>query len=118
MAGSQIPLILIPRFTTFAGPEIYRGLPLDVTAFSRLTLTIWSGFQPGTSPVVTMWLQGSFDRQKWDDITSPPWAVAPGAEIDVANDLTAPWVRYVLSVAGAGSMLTCWAQGFAILRER
>lgn len=118
MAGLQVPIILIPRFSTFVGPEIYRGLALDVTAFSRLTLTAWSGFQPGASPTVTMTVQGSFDRQQWDDINVPAWSLAPGTEIDVSADLSAPWLRYVLVVSGAGSMLTCWAQGFGIMRER
>ena len=65
MAGRQVPFILFPRFSTFIGPQIYLGLPLDVTAFDGLTLSMWSGPQPGAAPNVTVTLEGSMDRIAW-----------------------------------------------------
>ena len=117
MAGLQVPLVLIARFSTYLGPEFYRGLPLDVTAFSGLTLSMWSGPQHGTTPTVTLTMEGSVDRVTWGPINSP-WPLLPGVETQQSVDVEYPWIRSFLSVQGLHSAVTCWAAGFLIKRER
>ena len=117
MAGTQAPLTLIPRFSTYVGPEFYRGFALDVTAFDALTLSMWSSPQHGVTPTVTLVIEGSMDRVTWTPLNTS-WPLLPGVETQQTLDLSVPWIRSFLSVQGLNSAVTCWATGFLIRRER
>lgn len=120
MAGLQVPVVLIPRFTTFLGTLGYVGLPLDVTAYSAAALALWCGPLVGTpppAPAFSLQLQQSSDRVLWDSIGLPV-SPAPNVETPILFDITQPWLRYVALIAGPNSGVTCWLQGFLIRRER
>ena len=38
MQGSMVPVVLLPRFTTFVGAGSFATAPLDVTEFDRLVV--------------------------------------------------------------------------------
>ena len=51
MAGRLVPLVLLPRFTSFA-EGIFQTVPMDVSDFQRAIVTVWRGPVP-TDSVVT-----------------------------------------------------------------
>lgn len=120
MAGLQTPVVFIPRFTTFVGPFVYHGLPIDVTAFSDAVLAVWCGplvGSPPPAPTFSVQFQQSLDRVTWESIGS---AVPPpsNTETPILFVITQPWLRYEVTVTGPNSGVTCWLQGFLIRRER
>ena len=117
MAGVLLSLVMIPRFSTYLGPQFYYGFALDVTAFDALTLSMWSGPQPGGATNVSLVIEGSVDRTSWIGVNTA-WGLLPGVETQQSLDLTVPWIRSFLSVQGPNSAVTCWAQGSLSKRER
>lgn len=107
MQGETVPVVLIQRFTSYAGEWDYDTAPLDVTEFDRLV----ARFQRATpSDPVTVTFQDSHDCVTWFDLDD-----TDDAEADIRVNLTRRWLRVVVSV-GAGQVVTCWCSG--TLRRR
>jgi len=116
-AGRQVPIILLPRFSTVVGPTVYSGLPVETSAFQKLRLQMWRGVLIGASTTFGISVEESTDRDTWSQILSP---ADPGenTEATVFLTLTRPWVRARMWLTGSGAGATCWAQGFLERRER
>lgn len=103
MQGEMVPVVLLPRFTTFAGGGRYETAPLDVTDYDRLVVEYGCGTVYGGGSV-TVLFEESHDGIEWFELDSTAVAV------DVRVDLTRRWLR-VAAVVGSGKAITCWCQG-------
>lgn len=118
MATVQVPLILIPRYTTYLGTMVYPSLAIDVSAFERVRLTGWRGPLVGTGTTFTMQLQDSMDRVTWASLVAPIDPGSGGLGTEIGANLTRPWLRVLADVAGANAGATCYLDGFLFRRER
>lgn len=123
--GRQVPVVLLPRFTTLLGraKETFPTLPLDVTAFEGARITLWRATMHGTNtPTAYFHLEESTDRLMW----SPCGTTGEdGVEIDAAETeqavafvFTKKWFRARVELKGTNPAVTCWAQGFLLRRQR
>lgn len=119
MAGDRVPIVLIPRFTTYAGASTFFSYALEVGAYSELTLTAWRAPLVGSGAVFQLSVEESLDRTEWQDCAGSQ-DVDPGTNVEApyAWPLTQRWMRTRLVLAGSSPVVTCWAQGFLIRRER
>lgn len=120
MAGKQTPVVLIPRYTSFVGPTQFYMDPIPVSAYSKLTLTLWVGIYSGAAPAAYFGFQESNDGEDWADCDGvAPLLVPSGpSSQDLTRSLTKAWVRASVGLTGAGTALTCYCLGYLEQRER
>jgi hypothetical protein len=119
MPGRRDPIVLVPRFTTLLGPEVYHGPPRPVRAWSRADLVFWRSPFHGATPTLTFKVEVSSDLVVWE--TAPGGDVvipSPNTEASFEVTLAKPWMRYAAVLGGTGSGVTLWVEGFAIRRLR
>lgn len=119
MAGERIPIVIIPRFTTFAGASTFFSYALEVSEYSELQLTLWRAPLVGSGAVFQLSTQQSLNRSDWQSCPGSQ-DVDPGTNLESAYawPLDTQWLRTKLVLSGSGPVVTCWAQGFLIRRER
>jgi len=119
MAGELVPLVMLPRYSTFSGADTFQTIAMDVTAYSSVILNLWRGnITGGSSPTVAFTCQESSDQVTWTDCGGTNTSgFDPGADMEdqALADITKRWFRLVVVLTGAGGggpNLTCWAVGF------
>ena len=120
MAGKNVPVVLVPRFTGYVGDGTYWSQPIPTSAYSGISIDFWHGLLIGTGPPgVTVHFQESNDVANWRFCGGGPWTVPPGvSETPLSAVLTMAWFRFGVILGGTNAGVTCWAQGFFELRER
>ena len=123
--GLYVPLVMIPRFTTYIGQGTYTTAPLDVSAYSSFSLTVWRGpLVSGTGPGagLNIVFQDSDDTEVWAQLAPTPIVSAGPASTAVSCPLIRRWMRLKLTLTENPTdhivALTCWAIGNLELRER
>jgi hypothetical protein len=119
MAGNLVPLVLIPRFTTYAGPHEFKTVGMDVTQFQNAIVSVWRGELGGSgTPDVDFYLEESSDQETWTQCSgiTQPFTPAVGLEVQYVVELRKRWFRIQVDLSGTGPIVTCWAAGF--LEER
>ena len=119
MAGRQVPLVMVPRFTTYGGVEAFTTIPMDVTDYKAATLNVFRGQMP-TDSSIAMTAQESTDQAVWSTCGgSNVSAYDPGAEAEgrMSANLKKRWFRLKIELAVSGGLppyplATCWAIGF------
>ncbi len=118
MAGTYVPLVLIPRYTTFAGAATYTTVGMDVSDYEKAVVSYWrsAGVNLLTTPVVLF--EESTDQVSWSPCTGGPY-LDPGAGIETQYQpvLTKRWFRISVQLATADSAVTLWCLGFLMQRE-
>lgn len=118
MAGERVPVVLVPRFTTFVGASDFVPFVLDVTAYAALELTVWRAPLVGTTPIFRVFCYESIDRVLWSECSGPQGDEPPeSVETPYVWQLTSRWLRLRLALGGTNPGVTCWAQGFLVRRE-
>jgi hypothetical protein len=120
MAGMNVPVVLIPRYTTFLGPQGFPGEAIPVSPYERVSVTYWQGPYIGVGTAVVLVFQQSNDGVTWSDCPGGPWtppAMPPG-ELPFTAGLSMAWMRLTVLLTGTGSGFTCWVRGFFEKRER
>lgn len=120
MYGLQVPLVMIPRFTSYGGARDWVTTPVDAHAYLSGTLTMWRGVLLGSGSTFTAKLQFAAiasDETSWEDWTAvwtdPGENTAKTWDFPIVNR----WMRVKVTLAGAsGPEVTCWAAG--LLTER
>jgi hypothetical protein len=121
MIGQQRPLILIPRYTSYMGAADYVSAPIDVTAYSDASVTVWRGRLLGTTPTFKFYIQLSTDAITWTDFDLDPgvavW-IDPGQDLTRARSipLLYRFLRAKVTTAGTGVAVSCWATGLVVDR--
>jgi len=126
MIGELVPLVMIPRFTSFLGPTTFSTNPLDVSEYERSHLEFWRGELAGSagSPVATF--TAHFEEANEPDPPGGAWTIVPTPGFTTpittanANSLVTPLnftkkyfrIRIVLTGTSTGHCgITCWAAG-------
>ena len=120
MAGRNVPVVLVPRYTGYVGDGQYYSQFIPVSAYSRITIDFWHGVLIGTGPpTVAINFRESNSLSGGQDCGGGPWVVpaAPG-ESTYRADLTMAWFQFGVILGGTNAGVTCWAQGFFELREK
>jgi hypothetical protein len=122
MQGPQVPLILVPRFTSLSGARSFATTPVEVSQFSTGTITVWRGDLQGASSTYKFYLEFSTDAINWTEflLAGPGQAwVDPGA-FDAETwpfGITYRWMRGRIALTGSsGVEVTSWAAGLLMKR--
>lgn len=114
MKGELEPVVLVPRYTSYIGSGSYTTAPLNLEPYSRVKITVWRGYMPGTgSPTFKMYFEDSHDAETWTAFN--PSGEDPGANPStpgiVSCDLIRRWFRVRVELTGTSTGATCWAVG-------
>jgi hypothetical protein len=119
MAGRNVPLVMIPRFTAYVGTGTYDLLPIPASAYDRLVINVWRGPMLGTTPTLSVFFQESNDGDTWVDTTGTAGGPVPlNVETQFTEALTKAWLRLRVVLAGTNPAGMCYAIGFLERRER
>jgi hypothetical protein len=110
-------VVLIPRYTSFAGPEsgsldLFTA-PVPARAFTRADLAAWKNTGIGSGSIV-LTLQGSMDLATWIDrgtITT----TADAEAVTAFDPLDCEWIRVKITLTD--KRVTCWLMGEFAVRE-
>jgi hypothetical protein len=122
MAGELVPLVMFPRFSCFSGtgasPDFYT-MPVDVTPYESVILSVWRSYLVGTIPTYALTFQESMDQVSWSTVTGVSAGVDPGdvTEVQYTGTLKKRWFRLKLVLGGTGPVVTTWAVGFLERRQ-
>jgi hypothetical protein len=121
MAGTLVPLVVVPRYTSFVRFGYFTTVPVDVTAFQRLILTAWRGkMQGGPSPSFGLSCQESTDRVTWFDCAGtnvsgydPAASASVEGEGVILATLTRRWFRMRIALGDNSGQVrvTTWVAG-------
>jgi hypothetical protein len=105
MAGQAVPVVVIPRYTSYVGANTFTTVPLDVSADVTAFLTFWRGPCPAGFAAV---FELSHDALVWSN------ALGTTIVLDNRSDkleipLTRRWFRVRISLSTWP--ITCWATG-------
>jgi hypothetical protein len=118
MAGNFVPLVLIPRYTTYSGDSIdYTTIGMDVSDYDKAVVSFWrSGGNSLTSIAITF--EESIDQLNWTTCSGGPYN-DPGSNTEGQFQpvLTKRWFRIKITLTGAGATVSCWCIGFLEMRE-
>lgn len=121
MAGRNVPIVLIPRFSTYVGQTTCWSQPIPVSAYSGLTFDFWNATMNGAPAAgVQIDVQQSNDNVSWETCQGgSPFIRSPGTgQAQLTAVLNKAWMRFGVTPLGTQPGITCWAQGFFELRER
>ena len=118
MAGNRIPLVLMPRYSSFNGVGTFTTIGMDVTDYESAEVNAWRGALLGTAPTFAMSFEESTDQVTWATCTGGAGG-DPGAntEAQYTPTLGKRWFRVKLVLGGTLPGVTCWAIGFLVQRE-
>ncbi len=117
MAGLYVPLVLVPRYTTYTGNNTFTTIGMDVSDFEKAVVSFWRSSGIPTV-ALTIDFQESMDQQTWSSCAGGAFS-DPGANTEVQFNvtLTKRWFRISLTLGNAASAITCWCIGFLMQRE-
>ncbi len=126
MAGELVPLVLLPRYTTYAGKvgsDFFTTIAMDVTQYESAIVNVWRGKIVGTagSPAIIVKFEESTDQVSWTECDGSPDGTtitypAENVEIQYTLTLKKRWFRIKVQLGDATNVVSCWAVGF--LEER
>jgi hypothetical protein len=111
MAGQAVPLVLIPRYTSYVGANTFTTVPLAVSDYEQAHVTFWRGRCPGSFAAV---FETSHDALVWTNAlgTTTITAVDTSDRWDIPLDRR--WFR--IRIALGTTSITCWATGLLTRR--
>jgi hypothetical protein len=74
MVGELVPVVMLPRFTSYVGQGSFPTVPLDVEAYEFATVTFWRGPLVGgaASNPFRVYFEESHDAQTWTSAFTTP----------------------------------------------
>ncbi len=116
MTGEIVPIVLLPRITSYVGPGTYATAPLNVEEFFKGSVAFWRGPLVGGAaedPFVA-YFEESHDAVAWTEV--PPNSVDLVDRIDSYEiaPLTKRWfrIRVVLAADANGVVaISMWMAG-------
>ena len=121
MEGELVPVVLIPRFTTYIGSSAFASLALEVERFSGGSVSLWRGPLIGTgSPTFTAFMETSEDGVDWVSQNGAT-GYSPGANgflpVTLGTlGLPRRLFRIRVVLTGTGVAVTCWCAGSLVRR--
>jgi hypothetical protein len=119
MERTDLPLVLIPRYTAYVAQGEYATVGLDVSAFESARVTMWRGALIGTAAAVRFTFQESDDQDAWSTCanTTPSMDVPEDTELVVSPTFSRRYFRLRTELTGINAGVTCRATGFLVRRE-
>jgi hypothetical protein len=121
MAGELVPLVLLPRYTTFVGADTFLTIGMDISQYESALVNVWRTPLNGTAPTWTMTFEQSSDQITWSTCTTSPTPAAgePAADAETLYTvtLTKRWFRIKVVLGGTQPAVSCWAVGFLEQRQ-
>jgi len=119
MGQSELPLVLIPRYTAYVGQGVYTTVGLDVGIFEAANVTVWRGSLIGTGPAFRITFQESDDQDSWSVCgnTTPAIDVPEDTELVVSPTFSRRYFRIKVNLTGTDVGVTCRATGFLMRRQ-
>jgi hypothetical protein len=118
MAGTLVPLVLIPRYTTYSGDNTdFTTIGMDVTEYEQAIVSFWRSI--GANFVaMTIAFEESMDQLNWTTCAGGPFTTpAAGVEAQFSPLLSKRWFRIRINPSAANVVVTCWCIGFLMQRE-
>lgn len=105
-------IILLPRFSSFAGEATFYTAPNNVRGYGEasLVLAMVGGLGTGISFVVQV--QESPDLEIWDD-NGPPLSITDPTDVTFRFE----WMRLKIALSATDPAVTCWCVGNFVRRE-
>lgn len=125
MAGELVPLVMIPRYTTYAGASDFTSIGMDVSEYESAILNIWRGRIVGvtTSPAFKVTCEESTDQNVWSTCegTTADTLITEDEEKQFLPAMRKRWFRVRITLTGTGGsgdgpVCSCWGVGY--LEER
>jgi len=127
MSDDLVPLVMLPRFTTYAGraspSQYFATIGMDLTEYDQAVINMWRGNVVGSiTPGFAVWFEESTDQDNWTVCTGAPGGAAgcdPGQNTEQQYTLAIRkrWFRMRVQLGGADNVVTCWAVGYLHLRS-
>jgi hypothetical protein len=122
MIGESVPLVMIPRFTSYVGPSTYSTNPLDVSEYAKANLEFWRGelagsqVTPPDQSTFTAYFEEASDPNppsgNWTAIVTAITSVNTNSVVELPFTKKFFRIRIVLTATPAGlCAITCWAAG-------
>ena len=120
MAGELTPLVLLPRYTTYAGKatdQFFTTIGMDVTQYESAIINMWRGKFVGTDTPDDLFVrfEESTDQDSWTTCTGSPGGddgPAENTEEQYTLTLKKRWFRIKVGLPNANNVVSCWAVGF------
>jgi hypothetical protein len=113
MEGPVERIILLPRYTSFAGTGTFHTAPVNVRPYSRATVNyVETGALGSIGPEVDVRVEESADLEIWEEIGGNLNSGEPET-----REFRFEWIRLKLAVTGSDPGFTCWCVGDFVLRE-
>ena len=124
MKGTLVPLVMIPRFTSYVGPGTYVTVPLPVAGFSEVAIEFWRGeLLGGSTPVTPATFEAFFEEAH--EAESTEWIKFNSVAITADGvglykySLTRRYFRMRIVLTADIDYycaITCWASGSLVQR--
>lgn len=118
MSGELVPVVMIPRYSTYCGALDFVTIAMDVSRYSGAQLTAWRGPMAGTSPTFGITCEESTDGFVWTTCSGSTANTDPGSNTEVAISPTFSrrLFRVKVTLGGTNPVATCWITGFLVQR--
>ncbi len=122
MAGTQVPLVLLPRYTTYSGADqaVFTTIGMDVSEYDKAILSFWRSAGKDLNAVAINF-QESNDQNLWSTCGGGPFNdPTANTEAQFQPVITKRWFRISITIQGvaaANCVATCWCIGFLEQRE-
>jgi hypothetical protein len=103
-------IVLLHRFTSFAGAATFYSAPINVRAFAEAEITVYRSDGMGTITTYEIGVDQSPDLEYWYEDASEI-APAAGAEATAQKTFELEWIRLRIVLAGTDPAVTSWAVG-------
>jgi hypothetical protein len=107
MIGEAVPLVLLPRYSSFVGENTFTTAALRVSDYAKAHVSFWRG--PLKSGSFQAEFQVSHDGQTWDTVTT---VTTVDTRDEYSLTLKERWLRMEIQISGGnGPAITCWCTG-------
>lgn len=119
MAGELVPLVLLPRYSSFVGAHDFTTIGMEVSDYSSAIVNVWRGELGGSTPTFTVTFEESTDQNTWSTCANAtPGDPGADTETQYTPTLNKRWFRVKITLTGTIPTVSAWAIGFLEMRER
>ena len=121
MAGKSVPVVIVPRFTTYAGAGSFDTEAIAVSRYASLGAVFWRAalLGAGAGLAIAVAFEESNDGDSYSTCGGGPWVIpAAGQESFMTVAFTKAWLRFRTILTGTNPVVTCRLAGAFELRER